>query len=82
VQDTPGQRRETRHDPLHVTTTSTTTEPAASVAIEDVVAVIQAKLDEDFAASETSEGVLGAYQVHCLDFGSVNVGDVFACAGS
>ena len=69
----------------YVTTTSiahgTTTEPESSVAIEDVVDVIQSQLDEDFVASDPPQGVLGPTQVQCLDSGSANVGDVFACAG-
>lgn len=70
---------------IHGTTTSsvseTTIEPVSSVAIEDVVAMIQSQLDEEFAASDPPHGVLGPTQVQCLDSGSVNMGNAFACAG-
>jgi hypothetical protein len=66
------------------TTTSSageTTTPSAALTIEDVVAVVQSDLDDEFPASEPTEGVLGAYQVQCRESGPVNVGDVFACGG-
>jgi len=60
----------------------TATTPAPLLTIEDVVAVIQSDLDEEFAASDPPEGVLGAYQVQCRESEQpVNAGDVFACAG-
>lgn len=58
---------------------STTRSPPLTVA--DVVARIQFDLDDEFAASEPMEGVLGPYQVQCRDAGFVAVGDVIACAG-
>lgn len=69
---------------IQQTTTSSaeeTTAPSPSPTVQEVVAVIQSDLDEEFAASEPMEGVLGPYQVQCRDSGFVAVDDVFACAG-
>ena len=48
--------------------------------MEDVVAGMQAFIDEEFADSEPPEGVTGPSQLECLDTGPVRRGTVFACA--
>lgn len=58
------------------------TSPAGgSVTIESIIASVQAVLDDKFASSDPPPGVLGAFELQCVDSGPVARGDVFACAG-
>ncbi|MGB8360801.1 MAG: hypothetical protein WCE80_05330 [Acidimicrobiia bacterium] len=57
----------------------TTTTPGSNFTVEEIMAAVQADLDDEFAESEPPEGVVGPDQMHCVDSGAISVGGVLAC---